>query len=196
MLLDINTWWQSMPLFEQIFWVIAFVFSLLFLIQTILSFAAGDGDTASGHADDYVGDDSGIMHGFFTIKNMIAFFTIFGWTGIACIKGDMSKPATVGIALAAGCVMVFMMLFIMRSMGRLRESGTLEIRNALNQVAETYLSIPAARGGFGKVHIKVQGSLRELQAITDDEQIIPTGKLVKVINVMNDSVLVVTSRLS
>ena len=68
MLLDISTWWQSMQLFEKIFWVIALLFSLLFLVQTILSFAAGDNDTAMGDADSYIDHDDGIGYQFFTIK--------------------------------------------------------------------------------------------------------------------------------
>jgi hypothetical protein len=196
LLLDISSWWQSMALFEKMFWVIALLFSLMFLIQAVLSFTAGDGDISAGDADDYIGDDEGIGYQFFTIKNLVAFFTIFGWAGIACINGGMSKGATIAIALASGSLMVVMMAFLFRSMSRLRQSGTLQIKNAIGLIGETYLFIPGSRGGFGKVHLKVQGSLHELQAITDDEQQIATGKLVKVIDVINDSVLVVTSKLS
>ncbi len=195
-LLDISSWWQSLVMFEKIFWVFALLFSLLFVIQLIMAFAGGDGDLAAGDADDYIGHDDGIGYQFFTIKNLIAFFTVFGWTGIACIKGGMSKGLTIGIALLAGSIMVVMMAFLFRSMSRLKQSGTLQMKNAIGLVAETYLFIPASRGGFGKIHIKVQGSLHELQAITDDTEKIPTGKLVKVVGIVNDSVLLVTSNLS
>ena len=195
-LLDISSWWQSLVMFEKIFWVFSLLFSLLFVIQLIMAFAGGDGDLAAGDADDYIGHDDGIGYQFFTIKNLIAFFTVFGWTGIACIKGGMSKGLTIGIALLAGSIMVVMMAFLFRSMSRLKQSGTLQMRNAIGLVAETYLFIPAGRGGFGKIHIKVQGSLHELQAITDDTEKIPTGKLVKVVGIVNDSVLLVTSNLS
>lgn len=195
-LLDISSWWQSLVMFEKIFWVFALLFSFLFVIQLIMAFAGGDGDLAAGDADDYIGHDDGIGYQFFTIKNLIAFFTVFGWTGIACIKGGMSKGLTIGIALLAGSIMVVMMAFLFRSMSRLKQSGTLQMRNAIGLVAETYLFIPASRGGFGKIHIKVQGSLHELQAITDDTEKIPTGKLVKVVGIVNDSVLLVTSNLS
>ena len=195
-LLDISSWWQSLVMFEKIFWVFSLLFSLLFVIQLIMAFAGGDGDLAAGDADDYIGHDDGIGYQFFTIKNLIAFFTVFGWTGIACIKGGMSKGLTIGIALLAGSIMVVMMAFLFRSMSRLKQSGTLQMKNAIGLVAETYLFIPASRGGFGKIHIKVQGSLHELQAITDDTEKIPTGKLVKVVGIVNDSVLLVTSNLS
>ncbi len=194
LLLDISSWWQSIPLFEKIFWVIALLFSSMFLIQAILSFTAGDGDISAGDADASIGHDDGIGYQFFTIKNMIAFFTIFGWAGIASIQGGFSKTTTIIIALVAGSLMVVMMAILFRSMSKLKQSGTLMIKNAIGLVGETYLFIPGNRAGFGKVHLRVQGSLQELQAITDDDQQIATGKLVKVIDVLNDSILIVTSK--
>lgn len=194
-LLDISAWWGSMLFFEKIFWVIAILFSLMFLAQTILSFTSGDGDTSSGDADASIADDDGVGYQFFTIKNLIAFFTIFGWTGIAFIKGGMDKGITIGAALMAGALMVAMMAVLLRSMSRLKHSGTLQVSNALDKIGQTYLFIPAKRNGYGKVHIKVQGSLQELLAITDDENDIPTGKLVKVIQIVNSNILVVSANL-
>jgi hypothetical protein len=194
-LLSISTWWQELQAIEKIFWVIAILFSVLFLIQTIMSFAGADSE-ASGDADEYVGGDDGIGYQFFTIRNLIAFFTIFGWMGIAGISGGLSKGLTIGLALAAGGVMIVIMAVLFKSMSGLKHSGTLVINNALHQVGETYLVIPANRGGFGKVHIKVQGSLQELQAITDDVIPIATGKLVKVKSILNNKILIVTSDLS
>lgn len=195
-LLDISTWWQAMPGFEKIFWAIALLFSLFFIVQTVISFVAGDGDEAFGDADSAIDHDGGIDYGFFTIKNFIAFFTIFGWMGLALIKGDVNKPLTIVISLLAGAAVVAMMMFIFRMMSKLKQNGTLQIGNAIDKTAETYLFIPAARGGTGKVHIRIQGALRELPAVTDDLADIPTGKIVRVVNIINESVLVVTSTLS
>lgn len=196
LLLDISSWWLTTSFFEKMFWVIAILFTLLFLIQAILSFTGGDGDTAMGDADISIDHDAGVGYQFFTIKNLIAFFTVFGWTGIACIRGNMSKGATIAAALIAGTLMMVLMAFLFRSMSRLKHSGTLQISNALNKIGETYLFIPAKRNGYGKVHIKVQGSLQELQAITDEEKDIPTGKLVKVVEILNSNILIVSTNLS
>ena len=195
-LLDISSWWQALNSMEKIFWGISLLFSALFLIQLVLSFIAGDGDSSLGDADEYISGDEGTGHQFFTIKNLIAFFTIFGWTGIACLKGGMSKGIAISIAVLAGSLVVIIMAFLFKSMSKLKQSGTLQIKNAVGLIAETYLFIPPKRGGFGKVHVKVQGSLHELQAITDDEEQIATGKLVKITAVINDAVLLVTSKLS
>ncbi len=191
----ISTWWQSLASIEKIFWAIALLFSFLFLIQTLLSFIGGDGAEAGGDADASISGDDGTGHQFFTIKNLIAFFTIFGWTGIACLKGGINQGLSIGLAVLAGSIVVLIMAILFKSMNRLKQSGTLQTKNAIGLIAETYLLIPAAREGFGKVHVKVQGSLHELQAMTDDEQPIATGKLVKVTGVMNESILLVSTQL-
>lgn len=195
-LADISGWWQALPSFEKILWAIALLFSALFLIQTVLSFLGGDAGDADGNADLSVSEDPGTGHQFFTIKNLIAFFTIFGWTGLACVKGGMSQAMSIGMAVLAGSVVVLIMAFLFRSMNKLRQSGTLQMKNAVGLTAETYLIIPARRSGYGKVHIRVQGSLHELQAITDDATDIPTGKLVKVTGTLNDSLLLVSAQIS
>lgn len=192
MLLSISTWWEHLATFEKILWAIALLFSTIYLFQSILSISGGDVDHASGDADGSVEHDDGMDYQFFTIKNMIAFFTMFGWVGIASHYGGLGKTATVLLAFAAGTIVVVLTVIILKNMSRLRHSGTMEIANAINLTGTTYLFIPANRGGTGKVHITVQGSLRELPAMTDDETEIATGKLIRVKNIINDSILLVT----
>ena len=193
MLLTIAGWWQSMEVLEKTFWVIALLFSFLFIVQTIMSLLGGD-EGAFGDADDYVDSDDGIDQQFFTIKNLITFFTIFGWVGLACMKGGLPVWQVVICSLLAGVGAVALMLFLFTRMSKMRASGTMDIRKALHQQAETYLSIPPLREGYGKVHIRIQGSLREMRALTDDETPIPTGKPVTVIGIINESILLVTGK--
>lgn len=193
MLLDITTWWLAMSSFEKILWAIAIVFSILFILQAILSAAGTDVGDAAGDADLAVGHDSGIGYQFFTIKNLIGFFTMFGWVGVAAYKGGLSEVMTIVAALIGGSAMVMVMALIFRNVARLQHSGTMDIRNAMNQVGEAYLFIPARRSGAGKVHIKVQGAIRELQALTDDGTDIQSGKLIKVTGIVNDNILLVTA---
>jgi hypothetical protein len=192
MLLSISTWWEHLATFEKILWAIAILFSTIYVFQSILSISGGDVDHASGDADGSVEHDGGMDYQFFTIRNMIAFFMMFGWTGIASHYGGLGKTATILLAFAAGSIVVVLTVVILKNMSRLRHSGTMDIANAINLTGTTYLFIPAKRGGMGKVHIKVQGSLRELPAMTDDETEIATGKLIRVKNIINDSILLVT----
>jgi len=194
-ILDISSWWQGLAGFEKILWAFAIIFSVLFLFQTLYSLFVGETDDSSaiGTADSYIGDDTGIGHQFFTVKNLIAFFTMFGWVGIAAYNSGLSKGLSIVIALIAGFTMVLIMVFLLRNVNKLRHSGTMQIKNALNEVCETYLFIPARRNGIGKVHIRIQGSLHELDAVTDDESQIPTGKIVKVTGIVNEQILLVTA---
>ena len=192
MLLDISTWWSSLVTFEKILWSIALIFSTFFIVQTLLTLISGD-DDSYGDADDYTADDDGAGYQFFTIKNMVAFFTMFGWVGIASYSGGLAQWLVIVLGLIAGTLMVLVMALLFRNVSRLKHSGTMQIKNAIDQVGETYLFIPASRGGIGKVSIRVQGALRELQAMTDDDENIPTGKPVRVIGTINDAILLVTS---
>jgi len=196
MLLDLNSWWQGHDSFEKILWGIAILFTLLFIVQSVLSLIVGDADTASGDADDYIDADDGIGNQYFTIKNLITFFTIFGWTGVACIQNGLGRVGAIAIALVAGILAVGLMIILLQSASKLRYSGTLEIKNAINRQGEVYLTIPGSRGGTGKIHILVQGSYREMDAMTDEPDSIATGKMVKVTDVINDRILLVQSAYS
>ncbi|SEK69899.1 hypothetical protein [Parapedobacter koreensis] len=190
--LSIATWWHTLAGVEKFFWAVALLFSFMFVVQTVISFIGGDDDGTFGDSDEYVEGDGGIDYQFFTIKNFITFFTVFGWVGLACLQGGLSMFQIVLWSTLSGLAIVLIMFFLFSRMARLRSSGTLQIQNALQKQAETYLRIPALRSGYGKVHVRVQGSLRELRALTDDENDIPTGKPVTVVGIVNESVLLVT----
>jgi hypothetical protein len=53
-----------------------------------------------------------------------------------------------------------------------------------------YLSIPQNLEGKGKVHIVVDGSLHEYDATTNGQQL-PTGSHVRVVDILDDQVLLV-----
>jgi hypothetical protein len=192
MLLSISSWWEQLQSFEKILWTIALLFSFLFLLQTIMSLFAGDADHASGHSDTYIDHDNGIGYQFFTIKNMIAFFTMFGWVALAATSGGLSKGSAILLGLISGSVIVVIMAVVLKYLSQLKHNGVMQTKNAINQTGTTYLFIPAKRTGIGKVHVKVQGTLHELPAMTDDETDIPTGKLIRVKTIINDRILLVT----
>ncbi len=192
--LSIATWWHGLEGVEKFFWAVAILFSLMFVVQTVISFIGGDGDSAFGDSDEYVDGDGGIDYQFFTIKNFITFFTVFGWVGLACLQGNLPIGQVILWATLSGLAIVFVMFFLFSRMSKLRASGTLMIQNALHKPAETYLRIPSSRNGYGKVHVRIQGSLRELRALTDDEEDIPTGKPVTIVGIINESILLVTSK--
>lgn len=192
MLLTISESWQSMVFIEKLYWCFAIPFSLLFVIQIILTFFGGDMDAVEvdGDADVSIEHDHGIDFQFISLKNLVAFFTIFGWAGIASIDAGLANWATILISTCSGLVMMVIMASIVFFMGKLTESGTLNINNALGRVGTVYLTIPSNRTGMGKVQIKVQG-LQTLDALTDFDEDIKTGTVVEVTEVISNEILLV-----
>lgn len=193
-LLNIMDWFGPLPVFEKVFWSVAILFSLLFLIQNVLSLIGGEHDGATGDVSDMLDADDGIGFQFFTIRNMFGFFTIFGWTGLACIHNGFSPAVTVITSVVAGFGMMLLMAALFYYTGRLAYNGTLKMQNALKASGTVYLTIPAARTGMGKVTLQVQGSWRELDAMTDEDAPIATGTLVTVASILDNQILLVTKQ--
>jgi len=189
MLENLPDWWSGLSTVQQIYWGIAIPFSLIFLIQTILTFVGGEID---GDTDMDIDADGEIGFQFFTIKNFVAFFTMFGWMGIACLDAGWSLLVSLLVSLISGLVMMTIMAAIFYFFSRLTDSGTMDVQNAVGGVGEVYLTVKAARGNIGKVSIMVQGSLRELEAITDDDQDLTNGSVIQVKEVINGNLLLIT----
>ncbi|MFH2143945.1 MAG: hypothetical protein ABIJ97_16085 [Bacteroidota bacterium] len=190
--MDISSWWDAMLMLEKVYWLIAIPFTLIFIFLMIASLFGGDTDMeVEGSADAEVGSDEGISFQFISIKNIAAFFTIFGWVGIACIRGDQNTLITLIISVGSGLAIMTLMASIYYFMGKLAYSGTLEMKNAIGKTGTIYLTIPEKRTGFGQVQIKIQGSLRTLDAMTDEEESIKTGSLIDVVDVKDDNILIV-----
>lgn len=182
-------WWDALTSVQQIYWGIAIPFTLIFLIQTVLTFVGGEID---GDTDMDIDADGEIGFQFFTIKNFVAFFTIFGWTGIACLEAEMAFFTVVIVSLISGLIMMSVMASIFYFFSKLTDSGTMDVKNAVGGVGEVYLTVRAKRGNIGKVTIMVQGSFRELEAITDDEEDLKNGMVINVKSVINGNLLLIT----
>lgn len=191
MLLDITTWWDAKDLFEQVYWAMAIPSTLLFTGILLMTFIGGDiGDV--GDTDATIEADTGVGFQFFTIKGMIGFFTLFSWSGIACINAGLGYFATVGISIVCGLLMMFILAFLFYMMSKLVESGTLSLKNAVGRIGEVYLPVRAGRANIGQVQINVQGSVRTLQAMTDDAVDMPVGTVIEVKSIISDQILLVT----
>jgi hypothetical protein len=190
---DFNVWWENLSLSLKIYWAIAIPFTMFFGLQLLWSFFGG-GDLPDDTPDAEIEADTGVPFQFFTLKNLIAFFTVFGWAGIACIDSGLSETATVIISLVAGILMMLLMASLFYFMAKASADGTLKFSNAIGRTGEVYLTMQGKRGSIGKVQINVQGALRTLEAITDDEHDIQTGKVVTVKEIINNHILLVTAK--
>jgi hypothetical protein len=185
-----GTWWEGLSTILKIYWGIAIPFTLFFALQLIFSFAGTESPDDLPDAE--VEADHGIPFQFLTLKNLVGFFTIFSWTGIACISAGYSNGLSLFISTIAGLIMMGIMAGLFYLMLKSGADGTMKINDAVGNVGEVYLTIQPKRENAGKIQIKVGGSLRTLDAVTDDEKPIPNGRFVKVIKVIGDNILLVT----
>ena len=88
--------------------------------------------------------------------------------------------------------MMFLMSLLFYYMNKMTQSGTLEYKNAINAIGEVYLEIGKNRSKMGKVMIRVQGALREMEALTDHNENLKQSTIIKVASVTDNGILIVT----
>lgn len=186
-----SEFFEGMSGLEQTYWIVALIGSGVFAIIFIMTFLGGGDVDMEADMTDLDVDDGGVGFQFFTFKNVVAFFTIFGWTGVVCFDANMGTGATVAISSIAGLIMMFITSAMFFYMSKLTQSGTLRMEKAVGAVGEVYLPIGPSRSTVGKVMIKVQGSLRELDAISDAEDEIATSTMVRVLEIVSAELLLV-----
>lgn len=184
---SINEWWDQLTAAHQVFWFIAIVFSVLFFIQFVLVLIGAD--TADGELE-LDNEGTSFEHEFsaLSVRSIIAFFTFFGWTGVLALNNQLSIWVAIALASVAGLAAMFIVAYLMYKFAQLEQSGTLNLYHALDQEGEVYLPIPESNSGRGKVHLKVDGRIRELEAITQGSAL-QTGDPIKVVEILEDNVL-------
>jgi hypothetical protein len=185
--------WSELGIFEQIFWVITIPATVIFLAllgMTIFGGDVSDSDVDT-NIDAHISDGDSIPFQFLSLKNIVAFFAVFGWSGIGFINAGLAAWLVILLALICGFLMMLLMATLFYLMSKLAENGTLKMKNAVGKLGEVYLVIPANRSGMGKVQLNVQGSLRTLDAITDDLEKIPTSSIIQVLDVIDEQILLV-----
>lgn len=184
--------WQELSLMTQFYWIVTLPATLIFLFLLISTMIGSDVDAdVETDIDDALADGDSIPFQFISLKNIVAFFTMFGWSGLGFINAGLAAWLVILLSVVCGLLMMLAMAFLFYFMSKLAESGTLNMNNAIGRLGEVYLIIPAKRGGMGKVQLTVQGSLRTLDAITDEDEDLKTLSIVKVLDVIDEQILLV-----
>ncbi len=184
----INQWWEALSSAHQVFWFISIVFSVLFFIQFVLLLIGLDGDAGDGLDVHVESPELETDFSALSLRSIIAFFTFFGWTGVLILGNQLSVWVAVISATIAGLAAMFIVAYLMYKFAQLEQSGTLNLYHALDQPGEVYLSIPAHKSGQGKVHVMIDGVVREMDAVTDGEML-KTGEAVRVVEILDNNTL-------
>jgi len=185
-----ETWWTSMDLYLQIMWGIAIPFSVIFIIQMVMTFI-GMGDNSDVSGDAGADADTGMPLHFFTFRNLVNFFLGFAWTGISFYDTIGNKAWLTLLGVFIGVLLVSIVMALLYALSRATQSGNIDINNAVGRMATVYYTIPAAGKGMGKVQLSVQQAIREYDAVSESDEAIPTGRMVRIKGVVDSGTLLV-----
>lgn len=189
-------WWSSLDLMMKVLWGITLASSLIFVIQTVLTFLGADSDFNA----DFDGDASGVDvdmsdghsgMGLLTFRNFVNFFLGFGWTAVLLRSEIASTTVLLIVSAVIGVGLVAIVMLLFKWISGMQQSGNIDVfKSATGCIGNVYLTIPGGRSGEGKVQIIINNAVREYNAVTDGETL-ATGKQIRVIEVINAGTLLV-----
>ncbi|MCI6492723.1 MAG: hypothetical protein MSA02_02675 [Bacteroidales bacterium] len=186
-------WWTSLDLFMKILWSIAIATSLIFIIETILTFIGIDHEIDADFDTSMDGGfESEPSMNLYTFRNLVNFLLGMSWTAILLKEKIVSTALLMVIAVAVGVMLVAAVMYMFKWLSKMQQSGNIDVyKCAVGCIGKVYLTIPAQRKGAGKVQITINEAVREYDALTDSENELKTGASIKVIEVLDSSTLLV-----
>ena len=192
------TWWTSLSTIMQVLWAITLSASLIFVIQTIMTFLGIGGQDFDTDVDG--GFDSSFDDGAFdadpsmsllTFRNLVNFCLGFGWSAILLNERIKSTGLLIIVSVIVGVLLVAAVMWIFKWLSGMQQAGNIDVhKSAVGCEGKVYLTIPGGREGEGKVQISINNAVREYDAVTDGDTI-PTGRPIRVTDVINDYTLLV-----
>jgi hypothetical protein len=192
----IAQWWESLSVIMKVLWGITLAASLVFVIQTVLTFigadTGGDFDADAGGLDMDMDDPSmGSGMNLYTFRNLVNFFLGFGWTAILLQDSVKSPTLLIIISVFVGVALVAIVMYLFKWLSGMQQSGNINVyKSAVGCTGTVYLTIPGERAGEGKVQITINNSVREYAALTDSDTL-KTGTPIKVVEVINPGTMLV-----
>ena len=182
---ELFTMYGELPLLLQIFWGCAVVASLIFIVQMVLTLIGMDSSDVDVDFDGANTMDLGGGLNLFTIKNFIGFLVGFGWAGVCFYDAIPNVILLLLVAFVVGCLFVGIFVVIYKQTKKLEHNGAFKIDDVMGTTVSVYLRIPANGTGKGKVQVSQNGSVHELDAFTDGEEI-PSGAKVKIVEIIDN----------
>ena len=166
----------------QVLWAITLSASLIFVIQTVMTFlglgdhdADFDLDTSDGSFD---ADPS---MNLLTFRNLVNFCLGFGWTAVLLNESIESNALLIIISVVMGVMLVAIVMWIFKWLSGMQQTGNIDVHKS---------AVGCERKGEGKIQISINNAVREYDAITDGDTI-RTGTAIKVTEVINDYTMLV-----
>ena len=193
----IASWWAGLSLVMKILWGVTLTASLIFIIQSILTFIGADADADFDTDVDLSMDGTDLSNidggsNLYTFRNFVNFILGFGWSMILLQDSITSIPLLVIVSALIGAALVAAVMYLFKLLAGMQQSGNINLqKSAAGCEGKVYLTIPENRSGAGKVQITINGAVREYDAVTENDEPLKTGTSIRVVDTVDASTVLV-----
>jgi len=165
-------------------WVAIITGGLLILLMLLSLIGGLELDVEIGSTD--VETDAG---GIGLIKGFLTFLSIGSWVMKVTIVTSDSPIIALFVGLVSGVLAFFVLNYLFKLLLKNESNVNWNMDDALFQVGEVYLKIPAKKGN-GIITVDINGTPRELKAKAEKNKEIPTGAKIMVVRIEGEYALV------
>ena len=193
----IAIWWAELSLVMKILWGVTLTASLVFIIQSVLTFIGADADSNFDVDVDTSMDGADLSNidggsNLYTFRNFVNFILGFGWSAILLQESVPSVPLRIILSVLIGIALVAAVMYLFKWLSGMQQSGNINLqRSAAGCEGKVYLTIPECRSGSGKVQITINGAVREYDAVTESDTPLKTGSSIRVVDAIDANTLLV-----
>ncbi len=126
----------------------------------------------------------------FTVRGLVAFFSVAGWLGVALLESNVAVWLSVLLSTLSGFLAMVFVAWVLKMVLRLQYDGTMDFQSVIGKEGTVYITIPPIGGGSGKVSLIVQEALRELDAVSTLDEPLRSGTAVKVVGLQGTTLRV------
>jgi hypothetical protein len=164
-----------------------------FVIKLSLLLAGADHSGIDLHSDgDVPGHDTGAFK-LLSVQAMTGFLMGFGWGGFASLKGSgFGLLPSIGIGVVCGLGMMWILAVVLRGMHELESSGNINVEDVVGREAVVDVTVPAGRGGSGRIKVVVDERQRSYAAVTEGGELARATR-VRILSAEGDNTLTVAA---
>jgi len=188
-------WWTNLRSVNQVLYVLAAFFSLIFIwqfISSLIGLAGGeadvdvDADVDAGDIEAHSLEDASDTVAAFrilSIRAVLAFLMLLCWGGALYL--NMGKELTIALLYGVGWGMVaFVAVTVLVNwLRRLAEAGNPRLETCVGTAGSVYLDVPP--DGMGEARVKVSGVISMVKARSKSGREIKAGTPVRVVRLLD-----------
>ena len=129
----IATWWADLSPVMKLLWSVTLTATLIFVIQTVMTFLGADADGTDFDMDvdtSMDGSDLSNIEGgsnLYTFRNLVNFFLGFGWSAILLQPSVKSTALLIFVSVLVGVALVVAVMYLFKWLSSMQQSGNINV---------------------------------------------------------------------